>query len=56
METAPLPVKVLVIDDEEGIRMGASRILARMDCEVATASRGEEALELIDRQPFSIVL
>src|SRR5690606_37895919 len=50
------PVKVLVIDDEEGIRLGSSRILSRMDCEVLTASRGEEALEIIERQPVSIVL
>lgn len=56
MNTGALPFKVLVIDDEEGIRIGSSRILSRMGCEVMTASRGEEALDIIAKQPISIVL
>lgn len=56
METDLPPIKVLVIDDEEGIRIGSSRILSRMGCEVTTASRGEDGLAIIDTAPIAIVL
>ncbi|MGD8251301.1 MAG: response regulator [Desulfobacterales bacterium] len=56
METDLPPINVLVIDDEEGIRIGSSRILSRMGCEVTTASRGEDGLEIIDKAPIAIVL
>jgi len=47
---------VLVVDDEKSIRDGSERILTRMDFQVSTASRGEEALEILERDRVAIVL
>ncbi len=44
------------MDDEESIRVGAERILARMDFNVFLASRGDEGLEILDREKPAIVL
>ena len=49
-------VNVLVVDDEEGIRAGAARILKRMNCQVSTAPRGDEALRIMEESKFAIVL
>jgi len=60
-------LKVLVVDDEPGIRMGVSRILSKhtvnypfMDEDYGfkclEAATGEEAIELIDRELPDIVL
>jgi signal transduction histidine kinase len=49
-------VHVLIVDDEEDIRDGSERIISRMGCAVSKASRGEEALDMIGRQPVDIVL
>lgn len=49
-------IKVLVIDDEDGIREGSARILNRMGCEVYGAARGEEGIDLINSRKPHIVL
>lgn len=56
MRTDREDIKVLVIDDEEGIREGSQRILSRMGCEVYTAARGDGALELLQKRKVHIVL
>jgi two-component system, OmpR family, phosphate regulon sensor histidine kinase PhoR len=48
--------RILIVDDEQSIREGSERILSRMGCQVLTASRGEEGLEILSREPVSIVL
>ncbi len=48
--------RVLIVDDEEGIREGSARIISRMGCKVFKASRGEEALEILKKEKVSIVL
>lgn len=48
-------MQILVVDDEKDIRDGCERILIRMDCEVQKASRGEEALEIMETWRPSIV-
>jgi len=48
--------KVLVIDDEYGIRSGVDQILTLEGYEVAQAETGQEALAALDRQPFDIAL
>ncbi|MBF0467697.1 MAG: response regulator [Desulfamplus sp.] len=50
------PRKILVIDDEPSLRDGARRILSRMDFEVFLAPRGEDGLDLIEKEPVAIVL
>lgn len=48
--------KVLVVDDEAGIREGSERILKRMGCRVLTACNGHEGLDILDREPVVLVL
>lgn len=48
--------QILVIDDERDIREGCERILSRMECKVFIAANGMEGLEIINREPISIVL
>ena len=49
-------VRILVVDDEEVIRDGCSRILTREGYAVCTAKSGGEALERFDLEPFDLVL
>lgn len=49
-------MKILVIDDEQGIRDGCERILKRMKFDVRTASRGDEGLKILAEAPIPIVL
>jgi len=46
---------ILVVDDEQGIREGAERILLRMGFTVSTASRGAAGLEIIYAETVHIV-
>jgi DNA-binding NtrC family response regulator len=45
------PRRVLVVDDEDGVRSVATRILQRSGYEVLTAGGGEEALALLGNEP-----
>ncbi len=56
MENPLDQTRVLVVDDEQGIRDGAQRILSRMECEVLTADRGEKALGVLENQAVNIML
>jgi signal transduction histidine kinase len=50
-------VKILVIDDEEVVLDSCTQVLARGDCQVATATNGSEGLKLVeDLQPDLIFL
>lgn len=49
-------VSILVVDDEEDIRLILQRMLTAQKAEVALAANGFEALELLRRMPFDIVL
>ncbi len=49
-------IKVLVIDDETGIREGSQRIMSRMGCTVFSASNGEEGLAILAKKKVHIVL
>lgn len=46
-----LPKRVLVVDDDEGIRQFAERALTSDGYEVVTAGDGPEALRLVEAQP-----
>jgi signal transduction histidine kinase/FixJ family two-component response regulator len=48
--------RVLIVDDEQSIQVGSERILTRMGCQVLTAGRGEEGLDILSREPAGIVL
>jgi CheY-like chemotaxis protein len=48
--------RILVVDDEEGIREILSTVLSGMGYEVVTANSGTEALNLFPRSSFALVL
>ncbi len=48
--------KILVIDDDMGIRFALREMLARDGYHVETAASGEEALRRIDEESFDVVL
>jgi signal transduction histidine kinase/CheY-like chemotaxis protein len=47
---------VLVVDDEEVLRQGCSRVLRSEGYRVATAENGKEALEILASEPVHVVL
>src|SRR5471032_1727712 len=49
--------RVLIVDDEESIRMFAERVLHRAGYEIAVAGDGPEALKIAETQaPFDLLL
>lgn len=51
-----MPYKVLVVDDEAPVRALFDDLLKKEKCTVKPASSGEEALELINKEDFDVVL
>jgi len=49
-------IKILVVDDERGIREGCRRILESEGYSVAMAGDGKDGLELIKNNPFDLIL
>ena len=47
---------VLIVDDQESIRLALSRILAKEGYEVVLAGEGEEALEILRRKKVNVML
>ena len=47
---------VLVVDDEEVLRLGCSRVLSSEGYRVTTAANGQEALEKLASEPVNVVL
>ncbi|MFW5966755.1 MAG: response regulator [Persicimonas sp.] len=50
-----LPV-VLVVDDEVHILKAVKRVLTDIDCEVRTASNGEDAIDILDREDIAVLI
>ena len=50
------PSRLLVVDDERAIRDLLVQILSAEGHEVTTAADGAEAMELLGRQPFDLVI
>jgi len=48
--------KVLVVDDEVGIRESIKRILGRQGFDVITASNGEDAFKIIRKQDIDLLI
>ncbi len=49
-------VRVLLVDDEEAIRLSLSTYLARTGYDVTTAASGPQALEMLDTGKYSVML
>lgn len=49
-------VPILIVDDDKNIRYSLRRLLEKQEQPVIEASSGEEALELIEKQPVSLIL
>lgn len=47
---------ILVVDDEEVVRYSFTRALSGRHCEVETAENGQEALQILGKRPFDLVL
>ena len=56
MLSLDIPPKILVVDDEEIIRQGIKRLLAKQDYEVHLAENGEAGLATLRKESFDIVL
>ena len=54
-ETPPSEARVLVVDDEYGVREGSRRALVSEGFETDTADSGEHGLELLQRNPYDLV-
>ncbi len=54
----PLPeaLRVLIVDDEYSLRESCANILRADGYNVCTAGRGDEALDLLRRRPFDLVM
>ena len=48
--------QILVVDDEGAIRYSVSKTLQRVGYDVSAAASGEEALEMIEKQHFDVIL
>jgi two-component system phosphate regulon sensor histidine kinase PhoR len=56
MNNQPVSPKVLIVEDEPGIRQGIYRVLTQRGLSAAMAAGGEEALRLIESGDFPLVL
>jgi two-component system alkaline phosphatase synthesis response regulator PhoP len=61
MDSPPVDINgetahILVVDDEGAIRYSVSKTLQRVGYRVSEAASGEEALDMIDAQEYSVVL
>lgn len=48
--------RILIVDDEEDLTLGYSKCLLKVGYEVKTASSGEEALDILKKEIFDLVL
>lgn len=59
-DATPPRMKVLIVDDEEGIRSVLTRLLGRLPhpppVEIETAESAEQAIELLERNKYTLIL
>ncbi len=49
-------IKILIVDDEEVVRLSHLRSLADTDCHAESAQDGKEALRFMEQHPFDVIL
>jgi DNA-binding NtrC family response regulator len=50
------PANILIVDDEEVVRLSHLRSLQSVNCTARVAADGEKALEVMEQQPIDVVL
>ena len=55
-QRSPVPQRILLIDDEEAVRMTVGEILKRAGYEVQSAADGNSGLDLFQRQSFDLLI
>ncbi len=53
---APTGPEVLVVDDSKAVRDYLSKILLKSGYRVSTAESGDEAIEIVEKKPYSCIL
>ena len=49
--------RILIVEDEEGMRSRMGSFLSRkIECEIVEASDGRKALEMLEKEPFDLIL
>src|SRR6266571_4405523 len=48
--------RILLVDDEASIRLTLGALLERAGYDVTSAESGEQAVQLLERQPFDLLL
>jgi two-component system, NtrC family, response regulator AtoC len=56
MPESDITRQILVVDDEEAVRQGIAQVLSRRELTVATAADARQALEILARRSFAIIL
>jgi two-component system response regulator AtoC len=56
MQENEVSSQILVVDDEESVRRGIAQVLGRRQLTVATAASANEALEILNQRPVSVIL
>ena len=55
-QSSPVPKRILLIDDEEAVRLKVGEILKRAGYEVQSAADGKSGLDLFQRQSFDLLI
>ncbi len=55
-EKAPTPYRILLVDDEQNVLRALQRVFRQENYQVMTASSGQEALELLRRETFHLMI
>jgi len=50
------PRRVLVVDDDDGVRRVLQRLVEQLGCQVGTAANGQEALAELRAKPYDLVI
>ena len=50
------PANILIVDDEEVVRLSHLRSLQSVNCNARVAEDGTRALEVMEQQPFDVIL
>jgi signal transduction histidine kinase/ActR/RegA family two-component response regulator len=55
LSATPPPLRILVVDDDDGVRQVMARQIARMGYEVGEASSGESALQILATTQYDLI-